>query len=598
MADTVVGIDAGPLLGRGGISGYVTPLVHALLADTPDLAYRLLLRRSGARDPAAYTLGALAPVDRVTTPDRVLTGWWDALGRPAPFGRGAWGRYDVFLATCLLAPVLPRGRVVSIVYDLTPMRLPELFVEHAHFRAAVERTLRRSHAIVAISRRTRDDLVSLLGADPARIHVIHAGRRPDWAPPDPARITETMRRLGLRRPYVLYVGSLGAHKNVTTLLRAYRRARREHGLDARLVVAGSARWGAATLAELERLDLGADVVLAGEVSDADLPALYGGAQQFVFPSRWEGFGLPVLEAMTCGTPVIVSSAGSLPEVAGDAGIVVAPDDETGFAVAMTRLGRDTEERGRRARLARERALTFSWEASASALADVLRDAARGAPPAALYGADYFEGRTRQSPPHSRELIYPLAQRTATFLARRLSPRRAVDVGCAKGFLVEALRAAGIGSTVGVDISHYAVSRQEAGAAGRLVVADAGAALPLRAASCDLVVSLDLFEHLPDPRPVLAEMRRILAGGGTAYLKICHPRHPNAHRDPTHVNVQPLRYWRRVFREAGFRARRVYETDVAGAAGLRDRLAYWPRRFREWAVIGTPADYKFLLTRRA
>ncbi|HEV8472126.1 MAG TPA: glycosyltransferase [Methylomirabilota bacterium] len=598
MAETVVGIDAGPLLGRGGISGYVTPLVHALVVEAPDLACRLLLRRSWAREPAGDALRALAPVDRVSAPDRVLAFYWDRLARPALFGRRVWSRYDVFLGTCLLAPVLPRGRVVSIVYDLTPLRLPELFPDHARFRTAVERVVRRSHALVAISQRTRDDLVALVGADPARIRVIHAGRRPGWAPPDQNRVAETARRLGLHGPYVLYVGSLGPHKNVSTLLRAYRRARREYGLDARLVLAGSARWGASTLAELERLDMRDDVVLAGDVADADLPALYAGAQQFVFPSRWEGFGLPVLEAMTCGAPVIVSSAGALPEVAGDAAIVVAPDDEAGFAAAMARLAADPAERARRARLALERAAAFSWQASARALAAVLREAAVGAPPTALYGADYFEGRTRQSPPHSRELIYPLAERTAAFLARRLRPRRAVDVGCAKGFLVEALRAAGIGSAVGVDISHYAVSRQEAGAAGRLVVADAGAALPLRSESCDLVVSLDLFEHLPDPRPVLAEMRRVLDRDGTAYLKICHPRHPNAHRDPTHVNVQPIGYWRRIFRDAGFVARRVYETDVARAAGLRDRLAYWPRRWREWAVIGTPADYKFLLTRRA
>ncbi|HZN45080.1 MAG TPA: methyltransferase domain-containing protein, partial [Nitrospiraceae bacterium] len=121
-------------------------------------------------------------------------------------------------------------------------------------------------------------------------------------------------------------------------------------------------------------------------------------------------------------------------------------------------------------------------------------------------------------------------------------------------------------------------------------------LPLKAASCDLLTALDLFEHLRDPMYVLHEVRRVLSEDGKAYVKICHPRHPNATRDPSHINVQPLSYWTRTFREAGFLWRRVYEADVTGGEG---RLAWAKaaiRRLREWAVIGTPADYKFFLWR--
>ncbi len=215
----------------------------------------------------------------------------------------------------------------------------------------------------------------------------------------------------------------------------------------------------------------------------------------------------------------------------------------------------------------------------------------------FYDRDYFEARTRQSVPHTHDIIYPLAERTAKFLCRRLDPRRVLDIGCAKGFLVQAFRAQGVPSVFGTDISFYAVSSGGAEVRGRLMVADVQAGIPLQSASCDLITALDLFEHLPDPEPALCEISRVLRSDGEAYLKICHPRHPNVHRDPSHVNVQPLGYWRRAFRRAGFEWERLYEAEFApDREGLLGRLKAWVRRWREWAVIGTPADYKFLLRR--
>ncbi len=180
--------------------------------------------------------------------------------------------------------------------------------------------------------------------------------------------------------------------------------------------------------------------------------------------------------------------------------------------------------------------------------------------------------------------------------RACRPTRVLDLGCAKGFLVEAFRARGI-AALGVDVSAYAVSAAEPATRRRLVVADVEAGLPVRSGSCDLVTALDLFEHLPEPGPVLREIRRLLGDGGVAYLKICHPRHPNVRRDPSHVNVQPLAYWRRAFDRAGLGARRVYESEFAPPGGRLEWLRAQVRRWREWAVIGTPADYKFLVRTR-
>lgn len=212
----------------------------------------------------------------------------------------------------------------------------------------------------------------------------------------------------------------------------------------------------------------------------------------------------------------------------------------------------------------------------------------------LYDRDYFEGRTRQSPPHTRELIYPWAERTSRFLCSHVIASRSLDLGCAKGYLVEALSVSGVPHSFGLDVSLYAVASAEHALRGRLLVGDAVTGLPFRDGALDLVTALDLFEHLNDPLPVLLEIHRILVSDGRAYLKICHPKHPNATRDPTHINVQPLGYWTGLFTQAGFRFRRCYETELSGETRMSQQAKNLLRLVQEWAAVGTPADYKFML----
>jgi SAM-dependent methyltransferase len=215
---------------------------------------------------------------------------------------------------------------------------------------------------------------------------------------------------------------------------------------------------------------------------------------------------------------------------------------------------------------------------------------------AFYDEDYFEGKSRHSPPHSRGLIYPMAERTARFLCRQSTPARVLDIGCAKGYLVEAFHAEGVVQAMGIDVSRYAVSCAEPAMRGRLLVGNLTEGLPVATGTCDIVTAMDLFEHLADPIPALREIGRVLRRDGKAYLKICHPCHPNAARDPSHINVQPLGYWTAIFRQVGFSWMRIYETDVAGLSSVADQAKVLIRRFREWAVLGTPADYKFVLWR--
>jgi glycosyltransferase involved in cell wall biosynthesis len=187
-----------------------------------------------------------------------------------------------------------------------------------------------------------------------------------------------MERYAIKGAYILYVGSLGPHKNVETLLRAYEQARRANRLSASLVLAGGTEWGGETLALLESLSVKQDVIVAGFVPDEELPALYAGADLFVFPSLYEGFGLPVLEAMAYGKAIVVSKGGALPEVVGSAGIRVDSDDIDAFAEAIAHVLEDTSRRESMEQASLAQAEKFSWEASATALACLMaRMAGRG-----------------------------------------------------------------------------------------------------------------------------------------------------------------------------------------------------------------------------
>jgi glycosyltransferase involved in cell wall biosynthesis len=192
-----------------------------------------------------------------------------------------------------------------------------------------------------------------------------AGRH--YRPLDEAEIYPALKRHHIEFPYILYVGSIEPRKNLPRLLVAYAHLRRRGSTRWRLVVAGPRKWKSGPVYDaVARLELAEHVHFAGFVPEADLPALYNGADLFAFPSLYEGFGLPVLEAMACGTPVVTANTSSLPEVAGAAALLVDPSDVEEIAGALRRvledpaLARDLRERG----LAR--AAQFSWERTARA----------------------------------------------------------------------------------------------------------------------------------------------------------------------------------------------------------------------------------------
>lgn len=277
------------------------------------------------------------------------------------------GNVDVVHSTTFCAPrfALGRKRLVVTIYDLSFVTYPEF-----HLPANVEHCLRgtklaieRADALIAISESTRRELIEEMGAPPERIVVTPlASGRGLQRVSDPARLDAVRRRYELPERFVLFLGALEPRKNVLRLLEACAALSPTLRREFPLVVAGAQGWLNDSVHEqVQKLGLGESVRFAGYIEPADLAALYSLATVFAYPSLWEGFGLPVLEAMACGTPVLTSSVSSLPEVAGDAAVLVPPTDVHAIAEGLNRLLEDDALRVDLARRGPRRAAQFSWE---------------------------------------------------------------------------------------------------------------------------------------------------------------------------------------------------------------------------------------------
>jgi glycosyltransferase involved in cell wall biosynthesis len=275
---------------------------------------------------------------------------WEQLVLPA---RAARLRAAAVLCPANLAP-LAYPRSVLVVHDAAVLRHPGWYSRAyaAWQRALLPALARRARRVVTVSEFARAELAELLGVEAVVVPGGVDERFTPAADPEPAR-----RTFGLDRPYVLCVASHTARKNLAALVPAAR-ALAAGGVD--VVVAGGHRPQFAREHGLEALEL------LGHVDDALLPGLYAGAEAFALPSRYEGFGLPVLEAMACGTPVVAADAGALPETCGGAARLVPPDGEA-FAAAVTSLLGDAAERDRLSAAGRQRAAAFTWDRTARAV---------------------------------------------------------------------------------------------------------------------------------------------------------------------------------------------------------------------------------------
>ena len=357
-----IGIDA-RTLGAPRITGverYVRNLI-AHLATLPGLPECLLYVDSP--EVAAAPPVRLGPSMRmrVVKPGRA----W--LRLRLPLAARADGIGVLHMPATVLPPLLPCRAVVT-VYDLAFEYFPESYDPRdlRMQRRGARRSIMRAHSVIAISQSTRDDIVRLYRREADEIAVIPLGveerflQARDLAPPP-----------GWPNQYVLYVGALAPRKNLMSLLEAYARARAQGATDA-LVLAGEGapEYVAALRSKTISLDLLRDVMFAGYLPDELLPAAYLDARAFVYLSLYEGFGLPVVEAMACGAPVIASSASCFPEIVGDAGILVDPGDVAGQSAAIVGLLADESKRRELSARSRARARLFSWEDTAKRTLEV------------------------------------------------------------------------------------------------------------------------------------------------------------------------------------------------------------------------------------
>ena len=344
----------------GGIGTYVRRLLPALRAADPTLDLSIFHARFGGAARPELSGFPRVELDRGI---RGLYPLWNWMGRPAL--PDALSRARVIHAPSPVAiPPVRRGqRLVVTVHDLAFRRYPQAYPPAWRYLhgSGFRRALRTADSIIAVSRHTAMDLARLGRLDPARIEVIPLAGSLPIGTDDPAPALE---RLRIPRPYALFVGTFEPRKNLVRLIRAYRRAALE--IPHTLVLAGPLGWRSGPIHRELALRGAGRVVVTGPVSETDLDALHRGADAFVYPSLYEGFGLPVLDAMARGVPVITSNTSSLPELVGTAAVQVSPASTAELATALERLLSDADWRASLAAAGRARAAEYTWDRTARA----------------------------------------------------------------------------------------------------------------------------------------------------------------------------------------------------------------------------------------
>jgi glycosyltransferase involved in cell wall biosynthesis len=275
---------------------------------------------------------------------------------------------DVLHSPHYTMPIFGPCRKVVTFCDMIFLLYPEVHTlsKRAFFRTMMPISARRAQAIIAISESTARDVVQLLRVPPDRVHAIPLAAAGNFLPiDDPTSVDSVCSRYGLRTgEFVLFVGVMEPRKNIPVLLHAYRKLV-DRGVSKQLAIVGKRGWMCDdVLSTVQTLDLEKRVVFTGYVPSRDLPYLYNGACLFIYPSLYEGFGLPVLEAMACGTPVVTSNVSSMPEIVGDSALLVDPRNSEEIAQAMEKLLADDILSHAMRESALKRAAMYSWDRTA------------------------------------------------------------------------------------------------------------------------------------------------------------------------------------------------------------------------------------------
>ena len=270
-------------------------------------------------------------------------------------------------------------RSIVTVHDLIPLVLrgPYLGPKSWLWMKAHRAACRKADRVIAVSDSTRDDVERLWNIPADRIEVVAEGVSSDYVPVSGAELEDALARYGISQPYFLYIGGFDPRKNIGNMLVAFKRYLHGGGQGVIVLCGDTGGFEEYLCDEIDQLGMRDSVLLPGFIDDDDLPALYSGARALVFVSTYEGFGLPLLEAMACDTPVLASDVSSIPGVVGKAAVMVDPLDPSAIARGLAALSGESAERSELVRLGRERAAQFTWDKAASRISGIYDDVLRG-----------------------------------------------------------------------------------------------------------------------------------------------------------------------------------------------------------------------------
>ena len=372
-------IDGQSLLGkRTGIGRYTYCLAEAL-RDRPDtrvfVLFNQLIRINRFK---ALTQEIKVRYANVRYPYKVIRRFWKPnFFYQIPIDIGLkWTNEDtVFHGTNFVTLPTRKARKVITIHDLAFMLYPETTDEkiYRHHMKWVPYSAHEADHIIAVSEHTKQDIMKLLGVSESKISVVYSAADARFQPQSKENIASARQKYRLPERYVLYVGTLEPRKNIPVLLEAFALAKRKDRFPEKLVIVGAKGWKYHPIFETVRKSrLQEDVIFTEYVNEEDLPAIYGGASLFAFPSLYEGFGLPVLEAMQAGVPVLASDISSIPEVAGDAAVLISPHSVEGWSENISQILQDEELRLQLKNKGLERSRRFSWRRVAEETIEVYR----------------------------------------------------------------------------------------------------------------------------------------------------------------------------------------------------------------------------------
>ncbi|MDX2161327.1 MAG: glycosyltransferase family 1 protein [bacterium] len=356
-----------------GIHGYIDGTLRHLSAaaaeHAPSWTFTVYVGGTNPRTYPGLTMRR-APFATESPAARIL--WEQAV---QPFSLIS-GEYALVHGMAFASPVLNPVPAVVTVYDLSFVHHPERLtaMRRLYLRFSTPLSVRRARRVIAISYSTARDLTATLGTPPGKIDVAAPGHDPQVFRPLPHAEIEAFRAAkGLPERFWLFIGTLEPRKNLVTLIEAYAALDRAHRLP--LVIGGGKGWDYQPIFDaVARHRLEADIHFPGFIPADELQLWYNAANVFLYPSVFEGFGLPVLEAMACGTPVVISDASSLPEVAGDAGIAVPPHDVQAWTAALRRIHQDESWRAGARERGQANAARYTWKVTAAAAVSSYRKA--------------------------------------------------------------------------------------------------------------------------------------------------------------------------------------------------------------------------------